>query len=42
MVSLSKGLQGERGLTGLTGDKGEPVRRGAGSPVELGGGVATE
>lgn len=26
MVSLSKGLQGERGLTGLPGDKGEPVR----------------
>lgn len=26
MIFLSKGLQGERGLTGLTGDKGEPVR----------------
>lgn len=31
MVSLSKGLQGERGLTGLPGDKGEPV----GSPAVL-------
>jgi hypothetical protein len=28
MIFFSKGLQGERGLTGLTGDKGEPVRRG--------------
>lgn len=28
MIFLSKGLQGERGLRGPTGEKGEPVRGG--------------
>lgn len=28
MIFLPKGLQGERGLRGLTGEKGEPVRGG--------------